>query len=327
MIQGSLKDIPAGSKEQETWPWKVDLSVLGRPDDGKRYWPKISIITPSLNQGKFIEQAIRSVLLQGYPNLEYIIIDGGSKDDSAGIIKKYDKFIAYWVSEPDSGHGNAINKGFSRATGEIMAWLNSDDMYAPGALFSVAEVFGGFKDVQWITGVNSFWNKDDERTAIDIEYKNIYDFMLGRYKWIGQESTFWRRSLWEAAGGRINDKYRLMVDSELWCRFFLLAELWNVDTILAGYRQYDSNRARVYYNECCHETEKAISELSNNCPGEVRRRAMALRCIKPLKGLFRHLHMPGLSRRMFGRFLESMAYKKLVIKDGIWAKTILPFEL
>ena len=103
-------------------------------------WPRISIVTPSYNQGQFIEETIRSVLLQGYPNLEYIIIDGGSTDNSVEIIKKYSPWLTYWVSERDRGQSHAINKGFEHASGDILGWLNSDDMLAMGSLRRVAEI-------------------------------------------------------------------------------------------------------------------------------------------------------------------------------------------
>jgi len=102
-------------------------------------YPKISIITPSFNQGKYLEETIFSVLGQNYPNLEYIIIDGGSTDNSVDIIKKYENQLTYWISEPDNGQSHAINKGFMKATGGILAWLNSDDMYLPGVLDYVAK--------------------------------------------------------------------------------------------------------------------------------------------------------------------------------------------
>src|SRR5262245_41237730 len=102
--------------------------------------PRISIVTPSYNQGKFIEETIRSVIDQGYTNLEYIIIDGGSTDESIDIIRRYEKHLAYWVSESDRGAADAISKGFTRATGEIFAYLNSDDVYLPGTLQTIAAV-------------------------------------------------------------------------------------------------------------------------------------------------------------------------------------------
>lgn len=123
------------------WPWTEESPQL--PDkmpDGSA-WPRISIVTPSLNQGQFIEETIRSVLLQGYPDLEYIIIDGGSSDGSVEIIKKYKPWLAYWVSEPDKGQAHAINKGFAKSTGEIFAYINSDDLYEPGAFKLVALQF------------------------------------------------------------------------------------------------------------------------------------------------------------------------------------------
>src|SRR5205823_3046168 len=116
------------------WPWTFQ-GLPSAARNAERPWPRISVVTPSFNQGRFIEETIRSVLLQAYPNLEYIIIDGGSTDNTVEIIKKYEPGITYWVSEKDRGQSHAINKGFARATGDIFAWLCSDDVYAPGALY------------------------------------------------------------------------------------------------------------------------------------------------------------------------------------------------
>ena len=115
-------------------------------------YPKISIITPSYNQGQFLEQTILSILSQDYPNLEYIIMDGGSSDNSVEIIRKHEDNLTYWVSEPDKGQSDAINKGFQRATGDILTWLNSDDYYLPGTLHTVAEYFTQHPDVECIYG-------------------------------------------------------------------------------------------------------------------------------------------------------------------------------
>jgi len=134
------------------WPWTDSSESL--PDklpDGSP-WPKISVVIPSFNQGQFIEETIRSVLFQGYPNLEIIIIDGGSTDDTLVIIKKYETWLTYWVSEPDRGQGHAINKGIQIATGEILLWLNSDDIVLPGAFQIAAQHFTINPEIAIVTG-------------------------------------------------------------------------------------------------------------------------------------------------------------------------------
>lgn len=130
----TLEDLPPPSLDKSGWPWTEQSQPLpDRMPDGSE-WPRISIVTPNYNQGQFLEETIRSVLLQGYPNLEYIIIDGGSTDNSVEIIKKYEPYMAYWVSERDRGQSHGINKGFERCTGDYIAWMNSSDCYMPNAL-------------------------------------------------------------------------------------------------------------------------------------------------------------------------------------------------
>src|SRR5438067_1469746 len=139
MMKGpTLVELPPPPAGKTGWPWTDETPALQstRPDGSA--WPRISIVTPSYNQGQFIEETIRSVLLQGYPDLEYIIIDGGSQDESVEIIKKYEPWLTYWVSEQDRGQSHAINKGFDRSTGLILGWLNSDDVLLPNALATVA---------------------------------------------------------------------------------------------------------------------------------------------------------------------------------------------
>src|SRR5262249_26474448 len=119
------------------WPWTVETSSLPPLRLDGTPWPRVSIVTPSYNQGQFIEETIRSVLLQGYPDLEYIVSDGGSSDKSVEIIKKYQSWLAYWVSERDNGQSHAIKKGLARATGDLFNWINSDDVLLPGALAAV----------------------------------------------------------------------------------------------------------------------------------------------------------------------------------------------
>jgi glycosyltransferase involved in cell wall biosynthesis len=137
----TLAELPPPPSGKTGWPWTVETPPLPPERLDGSAWPRISIVTPSYNQGQFIEETIRSILLQGYPDLEYIIIDGGSTDQSVDIIKKYEPWLTHWVSEKDRGQAHAINKGFAQASGKIGAYLNSDDFYLPGALSSAAESF------------------------------------------------------------------------------------------------------------------------------------------------------------------------------------------
>ena len=222
-------------------------------------FPRISIITPVLNRSQYLEETILSVISQGYPNLEYIIIDGGSTDGSLEIIKKYEKSISYWVSEPDLGMYHAIKKGFDRSTGEIMAWLNSDDIYKPGSLNMIASIFND-TDVEWISGMPSLYNKD----GYCVKTNNLVKWSKSRvwlndYKWIQQENTFWKRSLWEKSGGFISTDLKYAGDFELWCRFFKYAELYSVHTSFAGFRLHGSQISLDFKKE--NETEaKKIAE-------------------------------------------------------------------
>jgi len=224
--------------------------------------PAISIITPSFNQAKFLEDAINSVLIQNYPNLEYIIIDGGSTDGSVDIIKKYSNKINYWVSEPDNGHGDALNKGFKRSRGEIMGWINSDDKYLPGALEVVSEVFIQHPDIEWLTSETHL--SIDEGGAITGRelflnfgrwgFKN--GFYLPDVNVIPQESTFWRRSLWERSGGYVDENLRIVPDFELWARFWKYAELYSIPAALGAVRSHKNRVTSQMFKSCCQQARE-----------------------------------------------------------------------
>jgi glycosyltransferase involved in cell wall biosynthesis len=137
----TLDELPTPDGSRKGWPWTEGSPQLAAAMPDGQPWPRITVITPSFNQAAFLEETIRSVLLQGYPELEYIIVDGGSSDASVNIIKRYTRLLTRWVSEPDAGQADAINKGLARANGEIFNWINSDDLLMPGALHAVARVF------------------------------------------------------------------------------------------------------------------------------------------------------------------------------------------
>ena len=231
--------------------------------------PTISIVTPSFNQAQFLEEAMQSVLEQTYPNVEYVVIDGGSSDGSAEIIRQYERRLAYWVSEPDGGQYDAINKGFARTTGEIMAWLNSDDKYMPWTLSVVADIFSSFPEVEWLTSVHPVqWNSHGQAVAVDFTGAlSRHSFLQGNNfpvkgsfgrRWIQQESTFWRRSLWERAGGRLDQFLTMAADFELWARFYEHADLFGVQALLGGFRSHGAQKSVLHRDRYMAEAEQVL---------------------------------------------------------------------
>jgi len=231
-------------------------------------YPKISIVTPSYNQGQYLEETILSVIGQNYPNLEYIIIDGGSTDNSVEIIKKYEKHLAYWVSELDNGMYEAVKKGFDKSTGEIMAWINSDDKYHMGAFSIVAEVFSNFQEISWITGVPTAF---DELGRCVLVANSVlwskYTFYLQKLSWIQQESTFWRRRLWDKVDVTEAFSLKLAGDFALWMLFFRHEKIYSINALLGGFRYRKENQKTLdlmgsYLAEARQFLEKEISMLS-----------------------------------------------------------------
>jgi SAM-dependent methyltransferase len=180
--------------------------------------PRISIVTPSLNQGQFIARTIRSVIEQGYPMLEYFVQDGGSTDATLDVLERFRDRLSGLASEPDRGFGDAINRGFARSTGEVMAYLNSDDILLPGALHQVAHVFRTRPEVDVVYGHRVIINEHDREVGRWVLPPHDDD-ILTWVDYIPQETLFWRRSIWEKAGGRIDDSFKFAIDWDLLLRF------------------------------------------------------------------------------------------------------------
>ena len=204
---------------------------------------KFSIITPVYNGEKYIAETIESILSQkGNFEVEYIIIDGGSTDKTVEIIKKYaKKYPIKWISEKDKGIYSALNKGFSMATGDIYAWLNSDDLYLPGAMEIVSKTFSKYPDIKWLKGINAAINESSKITKINPCYVYNQEWIaLGVYGknayFIHQESVFWRNELWETAKG-IDENLKLAGDYYLWTQFGKHTPLWSINVPLACFRK------------------------------------------------------------------------------------------
>jgi glycosyltransferase involved in cell wall biosynthesis len=197
---------------------------------------KISIITPSFNQADYLDETIRSILDQNYPDLEYLIVDGASTDGSVRIIKKHSEHLTWWVSEMDAGQADAINKGFARATGEIVAWLNSDDVYLPDTLKTVAELFAANPDAGIIYG--DVLSIDGDGNPINVQRFAQYGVEdLMQFKIISQPGVFMRRSVLEQAG-YLDEDYHFLLDHHLWLRMAQLAPIIYTPQIFAKARYH-----------------------------------------------------------------------------------------
>jgi len=271
-----LEQLPLHSSETG-WPWTEESQSLPvKKSDGSE-WPRITIVTPSYNQGQFIEETIRSIILQNYPNLEYIIIDGGSTDNTIDTIDKYKAWISYWVSEPDKGQSDAINKGFQVATGKYGNWINSDDLLDKDALWTLASeldkqnrpvvYLGDYKEID-INGKlkrisRSYIRELEELVDIGGHWRN------GKSNQIGQQATFFPVSLFREVG-MLNPNNHYSMDYELWGRFLIAgAYFCPVHNTLGSFRVYDGQKISNR-----HKTTKSLIDtaytLISDCPYWVR---------------------------------------------------------
>ena len=230
----TLAELPPGPAGKSGWPWTEQSLPLADQGLARAIadapWPKFTIVTPAYNAGHFIEETIRSVLLQGYPNLEYIIVDGGSRDGSVDVIRQYAPWLTYWCSEPDRGQSHALNKGFSHGTGEWLAWLNADDLYASNALYQVALTARQHPATHWIVGVLRWM--DENGVDVGATAPTPFAEVNNAEQWRGvlwlaqvclrgsalfrpQPASFWSRAA-QATVGPLDETLHYAMDLDLW---------------------------------------------------------------------------------------------------------------
>lgn len=214
--------------------------------------PLVSIITPSFNQSKFLEQTIQSVLGQDYPKFEYIIVDGGSTDGSRAIIERYSDHLAWWVSEPDRGQTDAINKGFARARGEILAWLNSDDTYLPGAVREAADYLEDHPQIGMVYGDANLIDESGQIIGQFPARQTDYRRLRRGYVHIPQQASFFRADLWKQVGP-LDPSFYFAMDYDLWVRLARVSQLYYLPRLWANFRLHSAGKSVIADSRCWPE--------------------------------------------------------------------------
>ncbi len=214
--------------------------------------PLVSIITPSFNQGSYLEETIQSVLEQDYPRIEYIIVDGGSSDNSLEIIRRHSERLAWWVSEKDQGQTDAINKGFARAQGEILAWINSDDTYQPHAVSEAAAYLQAHPEVGMVYGDANLIDQNGAHIGRFPARQTDYSRLRTGYVHIPQQAAFFRKSIWQQVGP-LDPTFYFAMDYDLWVRIARLAPLHYHPQLWANFRIHDTGKSVVSDDRCWPE--------------------------------------------------------------------------
>jgi glycosyltransferase involved in cell wall biosynthesis len=253
LVTPALSELPAPPPDRSGWPW-INAHQPAPPTmpDG-RPWPRISVVTPSYNQAAYLEETIRSVLLQGYPNLEYIVVDGGSTDGTDAVLAKYEPWLSYWVSEKDRGQTHAINKGLARATGEIFNWINSDDLLTPGALVSVAVEMGRS---DCLAGAVVDFDPFGAEQLFVCRKLSPSRLIAGQSVY-HQPGVWLRRALVAAAGG-LQENFHYTFDWDLMIRYLAIArKVKYTSRILARFRLHPESKT-VRLESTFHLERKAV---------------------------------------------------------------------
>jgi glycosyltransferase involved in cell wall biosynthesis len=245
----TLADLPLAPPGKTGWPWTEESDRPLSAGSEAQSWPRISVITPSFNQGKFLEETIRSILLQGYPDLEYLVFDGGSTDDSVEIIKKYSPWISYWVREPDHGQSDAINRGLKQATGKFATWINSDDLLCKNALVNHVTRYGCAEKTVYV-GTCVYMDATSKALSLhESRVHSLEDLVSVKKVWrsggqIVQPEVLFPRDMAVSVGG-VNPDNHLTMDYELWGKLLLSGATLKYTGIRFGaFREHSEQKTR-----------------------------------------------------------------------------------
>ncbi|HWQ12466.1 MAG TPA: glycosyltransferase family 2 protein [Roseiflexaceae bacterium] len=267
----TIRELPPPPPGRTGWPWTEAPLPLPETMPGGAPWPRITVVTPSFNQAQFLEETIRSVLLQGYPNLEYMVIDGGSTDGSAAIIERYAPWLSFWVSERDRGQAHAINKGFDRATGDLVGWINSDDLLLPGALARVAAAHHTAPDALILGDVNEI----DERGQLRCHYRQANVSFATLFR------TWERACIWSQPGtfvplalhravGPLDERLRFVFDLDWMLRLLLCAPVRYLHVPIASFRLHGGSKTVGEVVCWFPEYPRVFHRFADHIPGQDR---------------------------------------------------------
>jgi glycosyltransferase involved in cell wall biosynthesis len=271
----TLADLRPPPPGKTGWPWTVESPQLPDTMSDGRPWPRICIVTPSYNQGQFIEETIRSVLLQGYPGLEYIIVDGGSTDNSVEIIKKYEPWLSYWVSEKDRGQSHAINKGFRQGSAPFGNWLNSDDVLFPAAIATIGQSIADAPGASYLVGKSEYRDKTGKVVwhhvnVVPTDLDHLLLYFDGVF--VPQPSCFFDIELFWRAGG-LDERLHYAMDLDLWIKLVSLSPARSIDAVCSWMRSHEDAKTFKLQYRVTSEVENILMAWTRQRIARIRRSA------------------------------------------------------